>query len=117
MGTRPLTLDSVPDSLLAEYGFRPGAATRTSYLCIDPQAILVPVDSVIPPTGRKLNEDALRNILREIRDDIPIYPVQVIMDDPSVVRFSLHHGMHRWSVSKALGFPEIPCHKFLLDEC
>src|SRR5450759_2222560 len=52
---RPLTLDCVPDELLAECGLRPGGAKAPSYRCTDPSAILVPVASVIGRIDRKLN--------------------------------------------------------------
>jgi hypothetical protein len=43
---RPLTLEHIPIDLLAEYGLRPGGATRPSYRSSDPNAVLVSLSEV-----------------------------------------------------------------------
>jgi hypothetical protein len=48
------------------------AAVRPRYRCTDPRAMLVPVAEITAPV-RKLNPDALRSLLRGVRDgdDLP----------------------------------------------
>jgi hypothetical protein len=64
---RLLTLDSVPDDLLAECGLHRGGATEPSYRCSDPAAVLVPLAEVTGPFNRKLNREALASILQGFR--------------------------------------------------
>jgi hypothetical protein len=105
---RLLTLDGVPDSLLAEYGFTRGAASAsTSYPCTDSTAALVPLLDVIVP-GRKLNKEAVRDLLAVLRDGAALDPVSVFRE-PGATQATLLSGLHRWHVSKALGFAAIPC--------
>ena len=105
---RPLTLDGVPDSLLAEYGFTRGNATEPSYRCNDPTATLVSLLELIVPPGRRLNVEALRDVLAVLRDEAALDPVSVFRE-PGAVQATLLDGLHRWHVSRALGFPSIPC--------
>jgi hypothetical protein len=107
MHMRPLTLDVMPDSLLAEYGFTRGAATERSYRCNDLTVPLVPLTGLIVPV-RKLNEEAVRRLLARLRDGVALDPVPVFRE-PAAVQAKLLDGLHRWHVSKTLGFPAIPC--------
>ena len=105
--TRLLTLDGVSDSLLAEYGFTRGAASALSYPCTDSTATLVPLlDLIVPP--RKLNAEAVRDLLAVLRDGAALDPVPVFRD-PGATQATLLDGVHRWHVSRALGFSSIPC--------
>jgi excisionase family DNA binding protein len=108
LNRRPLTLDDVPDELLAECGLRRGGMTASSYRCTDPAAVLVPVAEITGPMQRKLNEDALRSLLRAVRDRVPLPPV-VVFREPGAATTMLLDGLHRWKVSTALGFNMIPC--------
>ncbi len=105
---RRLTLDGVPDSLLAEYGFTRGAASAASYPCTDPSATLLPLTELIVPVGRRLNAEAVRDLLAVLRDGAALDPVAVFRE-PGEAQASLLDGLHRWHVSQALGFPSIPC--------
>jgi hypothetical protein len=105
---RPLTLDGVSDSLLAEYGLSRGAAINATYRCSHQAAIPVPLGDVIVPASRKLNEEALRDILRGIRENADIDPIDVFRE-PGATRVTLLDGLHRWNVSMALALPMIPC--------
>jgi hypothetical protein len=69
---RPLTLQRIPDELLAEYGLRRGGMTRSSYRSSDPNAVLVSLAEIDGPQVRNLNEQAVPDLLRAIRDDAPI---------------------------------------------
>jgi len=115
-GERALTLDGVPDSLLAEYGFRRGAVTAVSYHCADKQAALVPTAEVVAKRpDRKLNEQTVRDILCAIRDGTALPPI-IVFRPPGVRCARLVDGTHRWRVSVALGFPMIPCLLLNRDE-
>lgn len=105
---RPLTLDGVPDAMLAEYGFTRGEATEAAYRCVSPVAVLIPLADLIFPAERKLNEDAVRSLLAGVRDRSPIEPVPVVRE-PGAAKATLLDGMHRFQVSKAVGFTAIPC--------
>jgi hypothetical protein len=63
-----LTLDDVTDELLAECGLTRGAASTESYRCAEPTAVLLPTNKVSGPPRRKLNHDALVNILNGFRN-------------------------------------------------
>jgi hypothetical protein len=104
---RPLTLDGVPDSLLAEHGFTRESATQTSYRCNDSTAALVPLTELIVP-ARKLNEGAIRSLLAGLREGVALDPAPVFRE-PGAAQATLLDGLHRWHVSKALGFCAIPC--------
>ena len=105
--TRLLSLDGVPDSLLAKYGFTRGAASGSSYPCTDPTATMVPLLDLIVP-GRKLNKEAVCDLLALLRDGAALDPVSVFCE-PAATQATLLGGLHRWHVSKALGFYAIPC--------
>ena len=107
MNRRPLTLDDVPDKLLAEYGLRRGAATGPSYRCTDPAGALVPLIEVIGPTHRKLNEEALRSLLRGVRDGADLPPI-IVFREPGAAVATLLDGLHRVRLSLAVGFAVIP---------
>jgi len=107
MNRRTLTLDCVPDDLLAECGLRPGGASAPSYRCTDVSAILVPVASVIGRMDRKLNRDDLARILRGFRDGAPM-PAILVFCETEPPGIHLIHGAHRWRASLAFGFTQIP---------
>jgi ParB-like chromosome segregation protein Spo0J len=79
-----------------------------SYRCSDVNAVHVPVEEIIAPFGRKLNEQALRKVLAGIREDAAIDPV-VVFHEPGASRTFLLDGMHRWRVSVNLQYLVIPC--------
>ena len=91
MDRRPLTLDCVPDELLAECGLRRGAAMTPHYCCTDPAAVLVPLADVVGPMQRKLNRDDLAKILRGFRDGDDIPPVLAFCE-PDPPGIHLIHG-------------------------
>ncbi len=103
---RSLTLDDIPNNLLAEYGLQRGGATVPSYRCTNPQAILVPIAEITAPV-RKLNECTLRCLLRGIHDGDDIPPI-VIFREPGAPTAQLLDGLHRWRISLTLGFASIP---------
>lgn len=105
---RPLTLYAISDELLAECGLVRGAAPATSYRCIDPAALYLPLANMIVPQSRRLNEAALKRILLGFRDGDDIPPVEVFYE-PHTTGFHLLDGAHRWRASLAFGFPQIPC--------
>jgi hypothetical protein len=82
---RPLTLDDVPDELLAEVGLSRGCAPGASYRCSDPGAFLVPLAEVVGP-ARKLNREALRSFLCAVRDGIARPPVVVFREPGAAPR-------------------------------
>lgn len=101
-----MTLDDVSDELLAEYGLPGGGATAASYRCSDQTALLVPLAEVIGPR-RMLNVDAVRSLLRGVRDGVELPPI-VVFREPGAATAALLDGLHRWRVSLALGFLAIP---------
>jgi len=104
---RHLTLEHISDELLAEYGLRRGGATRPSYRSSDPNAVLISLAEIGGPQARNLNEQAIRDLLRGIRDDAPIPPV-VVFREPGAATATLLDGLHRWRLSQALGYIAIP---------
>jgi len=104
---RPLTIHGIPDELLAAYGLRRGGATTPSYRSNDPDAVLMPLAEVTGPEHRKLNEDALRSLLRGLRDGAELPPI-IVFREPCAASAVLLDGMHRWRLSLALGFAAIP---------
>jgi hypothetical protein len=107
LNRRPLTLDGVPDELLAEFGLRRGGATLPSYRWADAAAVLVPLADITGPLQRKLNEESVRSLLRGIRDGADLPPV-VVFREPGAQTAALLDGLHRVRVSIALGFVAIP---------
>jgi hypothetical protein len=105
---RELTLDDVPDDLLAECGLRRGGASTSAYQCTDPDAVLVALSVLTGPSHRKLNRDDLAKILRGFKDGDAIPPVDVFYDADNATT-NLLHGAHRWKASLAFGFTLIPC--------
>jgi hypothetical protein len=79
MRRRPLTLDDVPDVLLAELGMSPDWAAGGSYRCADSAAFLTPLADLVAPT-RKLNREALTLLLTAIRDGTALPPVVVFRE-------------------------------------
>jgi hypothetical protein len=59
------------------------------------------------PQVRNLNEEAVRDLLRAIRDDAPISPV-VVFRELGAATATLLDGLHRWLLSQALGYIAIP---------
>jgi hypothetical protein len=108
MARGPLTLDGVPDYLLAEIGLRRGGATEASYRCADSLAVLVPLVEISGPKDRLLNEDRLRDMLRGVHERSPLPPIDVFRGQDAPLA-TLVHGAHRWRMSLALGYPMIPC--------
>jgi hypothetical protein len=106
LSRRSLTLDEIPAELLTEYGLHRGCATAPSYRCTDPQSILVPVAEITAGV-RKLNADALRSLLRGVRDGHDLPPV-VVFREPGAAAAALLDGLHRLRISVALGFVSIP---------
>jgi ParB-like nuclease domain len=111
MTVRVLTLDDVPDELLAECGLIRGGAAAESYRCNDKLAVLIPTTEVIGPSARrKLNRDTLANILNGFRQGHAIQPVEVFYETATQPhQFVLLDGFHRWRASLAYGFRELPC--------
>jgi hypothetical protein len=103
---RLLTLDSVSDELLAEFGIARGKVTARNYRCTDPSTAFVPLADIIGP-NRKLSEDALRSLLSGVRDGAALPPV-VIFREPGAATATLLDGLHRYRLSLALGFALIP---------
>ena len=106
MGERRLTLDVVPQSLVEEFGARPGDH-GLHYRSADPAASLIELERISFPAGRKLSEESLRDLLPKMLSGFPIDPID-IRNAPQGM--SLHHGMHRLRLSLALGYRLIPGH-------
>lgn len=104
----PLTLDGVPDELLAECDLRPGGATSEAYRCTDRAAVLAPLAVVCGPQARLLNRERLVKILRGFRDGADLPPV-VAYAEATAGAIELLQGVHRWRASLAYGFTYIPC--------
>jgi hypothetical protein len=111
------TVYNVSDALLAEYGLRRGHAIGRSYPCDDSSAVLLPVGHVrcpvIGPSGRGLQVERLRPLLAAIATGMPLPPVPVYREPGRAV---LLGGVHRFAVSLACGYPEIPCRAVTLAE-
>jgi hypothetical protein len=95
---RLLTLDSISNELLAEFGLARGTVTVTSYRCTDPTAVLVALARVTGPD---------RRLLSGVRDGAALPPV-VIFREPGAATATLLDGLHRYRLSLALGFTLIP---------
>jgi hypothetical protein len=106
--SRLLTVYAISDELLAECGLVRGAAVTANYRCSDPAALYVPLANMIVPQGRKLNQEALKRILRGFRDGDDIPPVEAFYE-PCTSEFHLLDGTHRWRACLAFGFAQIPC--------
>jgi hypothetical protein len=107
MDKGPLSLDDVPDELLAECGLRRAGATTAHYPCGDTRAELILIEQVIGPV-RKLNRDRLALILRAFSKGCDIEGVTAYGDEQGGV-VDLLNGMHRWRCSLAYGFSHLPC--------
>jgi hypothetical protein len=70
--------------------------------------VLVQLLDVTGPKYRLLNEAAVRSLLRGVSDGDVIPPVVVYRDAAASV-VTLLDGFHRWRISLALGFTDIPC--------
>jgi hypothetical protein len=111
-------LYEVPAALFAEFGLRLGGATKRCYRCDDEGAVLVPVKQIrgpiIGPGKRGLDEQRLRSILSGIALDVamPAVPVYPEPDGDTV----LLDGAHRFAVSLAYGFRELPCQPLTRDQ-
>jgi len=64
---------------------------------------------------RKLNEEALRDLLSGIRDGKALPPI-LVFRKPGAELARLVDGTHRWRVAAALGFSMIPCLLLTRDE-
>jgi hypothetical protein len=106
MGQRLLTLEGVLDWLLEEFGLRRRQAAGEYYPSADSAAQLVELRRISYPADRRLSEQSLRDLLPKMLKRQPIDPVHVRSAPDGM---SLHHGMHRFSLSLALGFQLIPC--------
>jgi hypothetical protein len=114
MERRSLTLSDVTDALLGEAGLRRGSAIAPSYRYADAKAVLLPV-AQIHADPRMLNEEAVRSLLRGIREGLELPPI-LVHRAAGVANACLVHGMHRWRVSVALGYRLIPCLLLTDDE-
>jgi hypothetical protein len=115
-GEHALTLHDVPDHLLAEYGFRRGVRVAVSYRCIDKEAVLIRTSDVYAKRpDRKLNEDAIRDLLSGFRGEVALPPILVYRKRGAAAAL-LINGMHRCRVSGAFGYPMIPCLLLTRDE-
>jgi hypothetical protein len=72
--------------------------------------MVVSLDDVQPPTARtRLDEQRALSILKGIRDEQVLPPVEVhAPPDSSACCFRLKNGFHRYHLSRALGFTYIP---------
>lgn len=107
-------LYAIPDELLVECGLVRGSATARSYRCSDPQALYLPLSSMIVPQGRMLDTAKLKQILCGFRDGDDIAPVEAFYEQDKRV-FHLLDGAHRWRASLAYGYVQIPCELKTLD--
>ena len=112
---RPLTLDSVPEELLAEVGVVRGSAKQINFRCTDNQAVLIPLADIDYSRSRKLNRDVLTCLLKGMRDHSDFVAV-IVVRKPGTNRFVLLDGMHRVRASDAMGFISIPCKIVSLEE-
>jgi hypothetical protein len=113
MGKRPLSLRAISEAMLAEYGLKPGGAD--SYRCDDLTARPFWISNVLAPQGRGLNEEAVRSLLRGVRDRAALPPVVVVAEGVAEL-VTLLDGLHRYQVSIALGFRSISCVQVSADE-
>jgi hypothetical protein len=103
----------IPDSMLAEYGLKRGAATSSAYRCDEPNVVLIPLGELRVPTGRALDPARLRRILQEVGAHKPLPAVPVFREPNQVVVLD---GMHRIAVATVLGFLSLPCIELPLEE-
>ncbi len=52
-----IAIYEIPDSMLAEYGFKRGAATSSTYRCDEPNNVLIPLGELRVPAGRAQRDD------------------------------------------------------------
>lgn len=112
-------LFSVPDALLAEYGLRRGSVAAPSYPCGEVEAVLIPLcdirGPVIEPRRRGYQLQRLRPVLAAIAAGQPL-PAVPVYRDPGTRLAVLLDGAHRFGVSLALGYRDIPCRLVSLEE-
>jgi hypothetical protein len=106
-GEHRLTLDEVPDALLAAYGFERGLVAQAHFRCSEAGAMLLPIELVRAPQ-RRLSEEGLRSVLQGVRDAAD-FPACTAARDGDQGPAELIDGMHRYAVSVALGFGLLPC--------
>ena len=102
----------VPAALFAEAGLRIDGAASRSYRCDDASAALLPLAEVrgpvIAPHKRGLDRDRLRAVITGTAAGSAMPPVPVYREPGEPVAVLLD-GAHRFAVSIAYGYQEIPC--------
>jgi hypothetical protein len=100
----------VPDVILRDTIGINSSPNKSSYRC--GEAAMVVAMSSIYSENRGIgfrNSDAIRNILNEIENEVNIFPIQVSTTNiPEGYKYRLYHGYHRFHLSLAAGFTEIP---------
>jgi len=65
--------------------------------------VLISLAEIGGPKRENLNEQAIRDLLRGIRDDAPIPPVVRVSRNPAPPTATLLDGLHRWRLSAGAG--------------
>jgi hypothetical protein len=103
---RVLTITEVSDEMLARCGLKRGGATSSHCQCLEFDE-LVPIAKVIGPWHRMLNVDATVSLLEGFRDGHSIPPVEIFHEtEPD--GYHLLDSCHRWRVSLAVGYQQLP---------
>lgn len=105
-------LYSVPSELFLDAGLRPGCATTPAYRCDHAGAVLIRLVDIrgpqIGPGRRGYDPERLRSVVAAIATGVSLPPVPVFRESSGVPAVLLD-GAHRFAVSIAYGYVEIPC--------
>ena len=104
-------LYTVPTELFTAVGLRPGGAVGRSFRCEHADVAFVPIAQIrgptIAPGKRGLDRDRLSSIISGIAGGVALPPVPVCWEAEGS-KAVLLDGAHRFAVSIAYGFCEIP---------
>lgn len=104
----------IPDEWLVESAAQTFTASTYGFAAIsDPHwpTVLVPLEKIDPPLRKNgiegLRKERTISLLQAIISGVPIAPLEV-HQVPHSDRLAVRDGFHRYYISVALGFPELP---------
>lgn len=105
----------VEDSWLTELGIKPfsKAGGHYKYLKNDAREVFIVKISDIDPSIRGegvpiFKEEKAKDILRDLKHDNPLHPIEVEKVNEGKYKFKLYDGCHRLHLSIIVGFDSIP---------
>jgi hypothetical protein len=103
----------IPAEWMAEAGVENFRPARNSFRCSGAHELIAVADiegiaRAVPIDRNGFAHDRMISVLAGIRDDVLFpKPIQIIRQ-ASLLPYRLHHGVHRYYASLALGFTHVP---------